>query len=195
MHLIVGLGNPGGEYKYTRHNVGFTAVDTLAKKLAVKFRRRKDYLWVKAIIQGKPVVIAKPRKFVNLSGKAVRKIAIDFGIENEKIVVIHDDADLPLGTLRVKKNSSSGGHKGVESIIQELGTRDFPRIRIGIGRGTGNLKDYVLSESSLSEKKVIKEAIKICLDAIFRLVKKGVDETMLIFNRRVKEPRNLKIKV
>ena len=187
MHLIVGLGNPGGKYKHTRHNVGFMAVDALAEKLAVKFRRGEDYLWVKTIIQGKPVVIAKPRKFVNLSGKAVRKMAMDFGIENEEIVVIHDDADLPLGTLRVKKNSSSGGHNGVESIIQELGTRDFTRIRIGIGRDKKDLKDYVLSESPPSERKIIEETIRMSLDAVFTLVDKGVEEAMLHFNRRAKE--------
>ena len=153
MHLIVGLGNPGREYKYTRHNVGFMAIDALAKKLALKFRKREDYFWVKTTIKSKPVIIAKPRQFVNLSGEAVKKMIVDFRIENDKILVIHDDADLPLGTIRIKRNGSSGGHKGVESIIQELGTRDFSRIRIGIGRDSGDLKDYVLSEVFSFRKK------------------------------------------
>ena len=187
MHLIVGLGNPGTEYKYTRHNAGFTVIDALAKRLGLEFKKRKDYFWVKAVIQGKPVVIAKPRTFVNLSGQAVKKIVGNFGIDNDKIIVVHDDADLPLGILRIKKNSSSGGHNGVESIINALGTRDFPRVRIGIGRGSGDLKDYVLSESSPSERKVIAETVKTSLEAIFTLLEKGVDETMLQFNRKIKK--------
>lgn len=187
MHLIVGLGNPGREYKYTRHNVGFTSIDALVKRLVVKFRRREEYLWAKTTIKSKPAIIAKPRQFVNLSGKTVKKIAVDFGIDNEKIVVIHDDADLPLGTLKIKRNGGSGGHRGVKSIIQELGTRNFSRIRIGIGRDNGNLKEYVLGKSSLSERKVIEEAIRMSLDAIFIFVDKGIEETMLHFNRRAKE--------
>lgn len=185
--MIVGLGNPGKEYKYTRHNVGFTVIDALTKRLAVQFKRREDYFWVKSTIQNKPVVIAKPRKFVNLSGEAVRKMVKDFQVENDKIVVVHDDADLPLGTLRIKKNSSSGGHNGVTSIIQELGSKDFSRIRIGIGRNRKDLKDYVLSEFTTSEKKVIEETIDLSLDAIFTLIDKGVDETMLVFNKRTEK--------
>lgn len=192
MHLIVGLGNPGREYKYTRHNVGFVAIDALAKKLDLKFRKREDYLWVKTTIKSKPVIIAKPRQFVNLSGEAVKKMTVDFRVENDKILVIHDDADLALGNIRIKINGSSGGHRGVESIIQELGTRDFSRIRIGIGRDSGDLKDYVLGEASFSEKKIIEEAIKTSSDAVFTIIDKGIDEAMLLFNRRVKTKKEVK---
>lgn len=192
MHLIVGLGNPGKEYKDTRHNAGFWVVDALVKKSSAQFKRRKDYFWCKSALQKKPVVIAKPRTFVNLSGNAVKKIAKDFEIDNEKIIIIHDDADLPLGTLKIKKGGSSAGHNGVQSIIDSLGSSDFQRVRIGIGRSGGDLKDYVLSEFSNTEKKIIKETIKVSLSAILTLVVKGIDEAMLQFNKRIKE-RSFKI--
>ena len=184
--MIVGLGNSGREYKNTRHNAGFWVVDALAKKLTAQFKRREDYFWCKSAIQKSSVVITKPRKFVNLSGEAVKKMMRDFKAGNEDIIVIHDDADLSLGTLKIKRNGSSAGHRGVESIIQELGTNDFKRLRIGIGRGEGDLKDYVLSGTSLEERKIIAETIKRSLDAISTIVSKGVDEAMLIFNRRTK---------
>lgn len=187
MQLIVGLGNPGGEYKYTRHNAGFMVADALAKKMSVQFKKRQDYFWVETTIKNNPVIIAKPRTFVNLSGKAVKKIASDFAVENNEILIIHDDADLSLGTLKIKRDGSCGGHNGVASIINELNTKDFSRIRIGIGRDNKNLKDYVLSEFSVSEKKVIEKMIDLSLDAISTIVDKGIDEAMLNFNRRVKE--------
>ncbi len=186
MHLILGLGNPGKEYKYTRHNVGFIVIDALAEKLTAQFKKREDYFWIKTAINDNPVVIAKPRTFVNLSGRAVKKLVAEFGVDNEKIIVVHDDADLPLGTLKVKKNSSSGGHNGVESIIQALGSKDFARIRIGIGRDREDLKDYVLSEFSSSEEKVIEKAVELSIDAIYKLVDEGIEKTMLHFNKRIK---------
>ena len=185
MYLIVALGNPGKKYKYTRHNAGFMAADLLAKKLSASFKRREKYFWAKTDIHGNSAVIAKPRNFVNLSGEAVKKMKKDFEAENEKTVLVHDDADLPLGTLKVKKNGSSGGHNGVQSVIDSLGTQDFPRIRLGVGRDNGGLKSYVLGEFSSSEKKIIEKTINRTVDAIFTLVEKGIDETMLEFNRGI----------
>jgi len=187
MQLVVGLGNPGKEYKYTRHNAGFMVVDALAKKLSARFKRKQNYFLATANIGGKAVIIAKPGTFVNLSGKAVKKIATDLGIKTDKILVIHDDADLSLGTLKIKKGGGHGGHNGVASIIDELNAKDFSRIRIGIGRDNKDLKDYVLSEFSASEKKVIGKTIDLSLDAISVVVKKGIDEAMQIFNNKKKE--------
>ncbi len=184
MQLIVGLGNPGKEYKYTRHNAGFMAVDALAKKLSAKNKKKQDYFWAKAIIDASPIVIAKPRTFVNLSGKAVKKIAKDLGIKSDEIIVVHDDADLPLGTLKIKKTGSCAGHNGVASIINELCTKDFSRIRIGIGRDNKDLKNYVLSEFSASEKKAIEKMIDLSLDAISTIVNEGIDEAMRVFNSK-----------
>ncbi|MDD5454651.1 MAG: aminoacyl-tRNA hydrolase [Candidatus Ratteibacteria bacterium] len=187
MHLIIGLGNPGREYKYTRHNAGFMAADALAKKLSIQFKKKQDYFWAKTNMGDKAVIIVKPRTFVNLSGKAVKKIAGDSGIKPDKILVIHDDADLPLGALKIKKTGSCAGHNGVASIINELCTKDFSRIRIGIGRDNKDLKNYVLSEFSASEKEVIDKIIDLSLDAISVIIKKGIDEAMQIFNRQIKE--------
>ncbi len=187
MHLIVGLGNPGREYKYTRHNIGFLVVNALSKKLSAQFKRKQDYFWVKTTVKDNPVIIAKPRKFVNLSGEALKKMVSDFGTGTNEILIVHDDADLSLGVLKIKKGGSSAGHRGVESIIQKLGSSDFPRMRIGIGRDQKDLKDYVLSEFSVSEKKFIEDTIDISINAIFAFVDEGIDKAMLNFNRRIKE--------
>ena len=184
MHLIVGLGNPGREYKYTRHNIGFLVVNALSKKLSAQFKRKQDYFWVKTTVKDNPVIIAKPRKFVNLSGEALKKMVSDFGTGTNEILIVHDDADLSLGVLKIKKGGSSAGHRGVESIIQKLGSSDFPRMRIGIGRDQKDLKDYVLSEFSVSEKKFIEDTIDISINAIFAFVDEGIDKAMLNFNRR-----------
>jgi len=184
MQLIVGLGNPGREYKHTRHNVGFLVVDALAKELSVRFKRKQDYLWIKTTVKNNPVIIAKPRTFVNLSGEAVKKMISDFAVENNEMLIVHDDADLPLGALKIKKGGSSGGHRGVESIIQKLGSDDFSRMRIGIGRDNKDLKDYVLSEFSSSEKKVVDDAIDLSVNAIVAFIDKGIDEAMRVFNRK-----------
>lgn len=184
MYLIVGLGNPGSEYKNTRHNVGFVAIDALAKELSVKLKRRKEYLWAETLIQGKSTIIAKPRQFVNLSGLAVKKMVKHFAVDNEKLLIIHDDADLLLGSIRLKKSGGSGGHNGIESVMQELGTNEFSRLRVGIGRDNSDLKDYVLSVPSSSERKVLEKAVKISLEAISVFVDKGIEEATLRFNSK-----------
>ncbi|HIE44513.1 MAG TPA: aminoacyl-tRNA hydrolase [Candidatus Omnitrophica bacterium] len=185
LHLIVGLGNPGREYRDTRHNAGFMVIDALLKKLKAKLRRRKYYSWTEATVRGNSVVIAKPRQFINMAGEAIERMVEDFNVESEHIVVIYDDADLPLGSLRIRRNGSSGGHRGVESIIRELGTDNFLRMRIGIGGGEGwNLKDYVLSTFTTEERKIIDHTVKISLDALFVLIEKGIDEAMRLFNRK-----------
>jgi len=146
MILIVGLGNPGKKYKKTRHNVGFMVIDALKKK-----------------ISGKNIVLLKPQTFMNNSGKTVKRIIRNLKLEIRNLVVIHDDIDLPLGTIRVSKNVGSAGHKGVQSIIDELGTKNFTRIRIGIQPKTGKPKEvekFVLEKFTKEEKKIVKETIK-----------------------------------
>lgn len=146
MILIVGLGNPGRRYKKTRHNVGFMAIDIFKKKLS-----------------GKDTMLFKPQNYMNNSGKAVAKQISNFQIPISNLYVIHDDIDLPLGTVRISKNISSAGHKGVQSIIDELGTKDFTRVRIGIQPKTGkpqNTEKFVLEKFSKEEEKIIKKVIK-----------------------------------
>jgi len=141
--LIVGLGNPGKKYKQTRHNVGFMVIDALKKK-----------------ISGKNIVLLKPQTFMNNSGKTVKKIIRNLKFEIRNLVVIHDDIDLPLGTIRVSKNVGSAGHKGVQSIIDELGTQNFTRIRIGIQPKPKKPKDvekFVLQKFTKGEEKIIEK--------------------------------------
>jgi PTH1 family peptidyl-tRNA hydrolase len=127
---------------------------------------------------------------MNLSGRAVKRIRADFAVAVDEIIVVHDDADLPLGSLKIKKGGSSAGHGGIESIIQHLGDNSFARVRVGIGRDKKDLKDYVLGEFSSSEKKVLESVIDSAIKAIFTFVDKGIDETMLKFNKRMQEITN-----
>ena len=190
MYLIVGLGNPGEEYKHTRHNAGFLIIDRLLNVLDIKLKRRKYYLWTEGAIKGKPVIIGKPRQFVNLSGEAVERMMNDFCIGTEKILLIHDDIDLPLGNVKFQKNRGSAGHKGVESVIERLKTTHFQRIRIGIGRNfpvegeKKDVRDYVLTGFEPLEAEIFEKITKGCIDGIFTFVEKGIDEAMYLFNRK-----------
>jgi len=144
MILIVGLGNPGRKYKKTRHNVGYRVVDVFKKE-----------------ISDKDVILLKPQTYMNNSGKAVKSLITDYGLRVTDIIVVHDDIDLPLGTIRFSKNISSAGHKGVQSIIDELATQDFVRIRIGINPGHKiNTEKFVLEKFTKNEEKIIKQIIK-----------------------------------
>lgn len=144
MKLIVGLGNPGRKYQKTRHNIGFRVIDELKRE-----------------ISDKDVILLKPQAFMNQSGKAVKSLTTKYKIPLINILVVHDDVDLPFGTIRISKNSSSAGHKGVQSIIDELGTRDFTRIRIGINPGHKvDTEKFVLKKITRQEEKQLKEVIK-----------------------------------
>ena len=166
MMLIVGLGNPGIKYKNTRHNVGFMAVDYLAETSGVRFNK-SDFKshWGKGNILGREVILVKPQTFMNLSGKAVKVLADFFHIEPKGILVIYDDIDLELGAIRIRLGGGSGGHRGMQSIIEYLGANNFPRIRLGIGRpkneaeglmlnAEGDVADYVLSPFNSEEKEL-----------------------------------------
>ncbi len=165
MKLIIGLGNPGEEYKKTRHNAGFLTVDALALKLqatSYKLQANFNAEVSEGIIDNKKIILAKPQTFMNNSGQAVRAILDYYKIKPEDIVVIHDDLDILLGEYKISKNKNSGGHKGVQSIIDYLGTKDFTRIRIGIM--TENKKTptekFVLERFSKDEMKIIKGVIE-----------------------------------
>ncbi|MBI5893933.1 MAG: aminoacyl-tRNA hydrolase [Deltaproteobacteria bacterium] len=135
MMLIIGLGNPGARYEFTRHNIGFLAVDCIADKTDIPLNKKSyNAVWGKGKISENDAAIAKPLAFMNLSGEAVKSLADFFCIETKDIIVIYDDVDLDFGTVRIKKRGGSSGHRGMESIIEKLGTNDFTRIRLGIGR-------------------------------------------------------------
>lgn len=168
MILIVGLGNPGKKYQKTRHNIGTGIIDEL-ESLSLK-----------------EVILAKPKTFMNLSGKAVKQLINKFQIPNSKLIVVHDDIDLPLGKIRIVKGRGSAGHKGVESIIKELETKNFIRFRIGICPKTGKPKNperFVLQKFNKDEEKIIKEVIKKTAEAVELFLKEGLEKTMSKFNK------------
>jgi len=161
--LVVGLGNPGEKYERTRHNVGWMVLDALAKRLGVEFSREKfNGLYGEAFVNGEKVFLLKPLTYMNRSGDCVGKFARFFKVEPGSVVAVYDDLDLPLGTLRFKPKGSSGGHRGVESLIAALGTKEFPRLRVGIGRPATKeeVVNFVLSPFSEEEWPVIEEAVE-----------------------------------
>jgi PTH1 family peptidyl-tRNA hydrolase len=187
MKLIVGLGNPGRVYAHSRHNAGFLCLDFLAQSHGIAFakRRAKARVGVGEVAEVN-VALAKPQTFMNLSGEAVARLLRHFGIPLSDLIVIYDDLDLPLGKLRIRERGSSGGHKGMESIIAHLKSREFPRIRVGIAPQEGGqlLKtpDYVLSVFSGEEKAIIKEVCAKVSDAIHCILSEGIKEAMNRFN-------------
>jgi len=187
MKLIVGLGNPGKEYAASRHNLGFRCINHLAKAhgIGVDKRQCQAQLGV-GRIAGVQVVLAKPKTYMNLSGKSVHMMMDRFKAKREDIVVIHDDLDLPLGRIRFYANGGPGGHKGVESIIAALGSRDFTRIRIGVGRPPPGMDpvDYVLLDFSSTDRLLIEEAIAKVGEAVPFMLKEGLAAAMNKYNQR-----------
>ncbi|WP_295296010.1 aminoacyl-tRNA hydrolase [uncultured Brachyspira sp.] len=156
--LIIGLGNPGEEYKNHRHNIGFIIIDKLAQNLSLKFdNNKKKSLFTRTKLNNIDLILLKPQTFMNLSGESAIYISKFFNVKPEDIIVVYDDMDIPFGTFRIKKGGSSGGHNGIKSLIAQLQTDDFIRVRVGIGRPSFGKKvnDYVLSSFSKSERENI----------------------------------------
>lgn len=183
MWLLVGLGNPGLRYARTRHNIGFMVLDRLAESLDLSFREKTDYRACSGSISGHKVVLMEPLTFMNRSGSAVRKVFSKYAVLPANLIVVHDDLDLEAGKLKIRKKGSSGGHKGIESVIQNLGTQDFIRVRIGIGRDPFvPTEDYVLSKFRKNEKPLIQDAINKAADAVYSIIIHGADKAMNTFN-------------
>jgi PTH1 family peptidyl-tRNA hydrolase len=182
--LIVGLGNPGRQYADNRHNVGFQCLDRLAKAWGLSLSRRKHKaLLAQGEIVGQRAVLAKPQTFMNLSGEAVKRLARFYQVPPENILVIYDDLDLPLGRIRLRPEGGSGGHKGMKSIIQHLGSNGFARLRVGIGRPThGDPVDYVLSDFTSDEWTVIEEVYERVVSAVELWLAKGIAAAMNRYN-------------
>ena len=186
--LIVGLGNPGLAYRHNRHNVGFMVADTLADKLEIPLKRVK---FKAQIGNGKlgdiPIIIAKPLTFMNNSGEAVAPLVRYFKVPLERLLVIHDDMDLPLGTLRMRPSGGSAGHNGMLSIFDKLGTNAIPRLRVGIGRPPGRMDpaDYVLQDFSRSEEELLSMVIAQACEAALAFITTGLEKAMNTYNGEV----------
>ncbi|MEA3223403.1 MAG: aminoacyl-tRNA hydrolase [Thermodesulfobacteriota bacterium] len=183
MKVIYGLGNPGGEYLFTRHNIGFMVVDMLSIRWGIPIKKKtRDVLYGRGTRQGIEVMLAKPYTYMNLSGRPLKGIAID----SHDLIVAHDDMDIPFGMIRIKTQDGTGGHKGLKSIIDNLGTDAFVRVRCGIGRPDEESDpiDYVLSEFRSDEEDTLKEEIELAGDAIHLCVISGSKEAMNVYNRR-----------
>src|SRR5947207_4556565 len=183
-HVVVGLGNPGPEYAGTRHNVGFMVVDRLASRHRISVKSNQHGARVgQGEIAGEPVALVKPLTFMNLSGRAVAPLVNRHSLQPADLLVVYDDADLPVGKIRVRARGSAGGHGGLKSIIASVGSSEFPRIRIGIGRSSGgDLVDHVLSGFRGSERELIEHAIERATDAVEYALAQGVEAAMNRFN-------------
>jgi PTH1 family peptidyl-tRNA hydrolase len=191
MKLIVGLGNPGKTYAHNRHNVGFHCLNYFARLHSIRFDRRQCRAKVGLTeVRGEKLLLAKPGTFVNLSGKSVACLVHKHNIPSSDFLVIYDDLDLPLGKIRLRQSGSSGGHKGMNSIISTLGSEAFPRIRVGIGRpqveeqsmSEDAIVNYVLSDFSPQEEAIIKSVIATVAEAIDCFLTQGIEAAMSKFN-------------
>ncbi|MDQ7837867.1 MAG: aminoacyl-tRNA hydrolase [Thermodesulfobacteriota bacterium] len=185
MRCIVGLGNPGIKYAETRHNIGFILIDHLAGIFQISLAAKKwDSLIGKGYIGERQVLLAKPLTYMNRSGLAVAQILNFHKIPPPDLLVVHDDMDIPLGRIKIVRSGGSGGHNGVDSIIETLGTREFPRLKIGIGRPLPQQKPehYVLEPFSFEEIALLKETLKKAAKASEAIVRQGIEEAMNLFN-------------
>ena len=191
MKLVVGLGNPGPEYRETRHNVGFLVVDELTKRWLVSdgWREKFDALQIKTTIGDEPVIVAKPLTFMNLSGQAVAGLAGFYKIDPPDVFVVTDDVALPLGRLRARREGGAGGHNGLKSLIQHLGTQAFPRMRVGVGRGDDrrDLADHVLGRFEAGERDIVSAAVLRAADATEMFLREGIERAMSVFNAAEKQ--------
>lgn len=183
--LVAGLGNPGRQYQANRHNIGFMVLDTLAERLGVNFGRMESKaLIAKADHVGNHLILAKPQTYMNLSGQAVSSLIRFYKIPLEKLIVVYDDVDLPFGVLRLRPAGGSAGHRGMNSIIEQLGTQDFPRLRVGIDRPPGRMDaaDYVLQDFSRAEAEELPVIRQQALEAVLTFITLGIAAAMNTYN-------------
>ncbi|NWF64657.1 MAG: aminoacyl-tRNA hydrolase [Chloroflexi bacterium] len=186
MYLIIGLGNPGREYKDTRHNIGFMLIDHLAEKIGARgMKVQSKAIVTSGIFEERKLILAKPQTYMNLSGQSVQGLLHFYKIPLENLLVAHDDLDIPYGAIRIRPAGGPGGQRGMANTIELLGTKDFPRLRLGIGRPPGRMdaKDYVLQDFSKDELKLMPDLLARASDAALEFVKNGLNAAMNKFNR------------
>ena len=187
-YLIIGLGNPGREYKDTRHNIGFMLIDQVAVRLNARgMKLQAKAIVTSALYEERKIILAKPQTYMNLSGQSVQGLLNFYKIPIENLLVAHDDLDIPFGTIRIRPGGGPGGQRGMASTIDHLGTKEFPRLRLGIGRPPGRMdpKDYVLQMFSKDDMKLLPEILDRAADAAMEFVMKGLNSAMNKFNGEV----------
>lgn len=189
-YVIAGLGNPGKEYENTRHNMGYKAIDVLSSDENIDIRRQRFHSLIgQGRISGRKTVLVKPETYMNLSGIAVREAAMYFNVAPENLIVIYDDIDLPCGSIRIRKSGGAGTHNGMKSVVQELGTKDFIRIRIGVGAaGAGeDLVQRVIGKVPETERALLQKAAEEAAEAVKDILVIGVDNAMNRHNHKGSE--------
>jgi PTH1 family peptidyl-tRNA hydrolase len=187
--LIVGLGNPGREYADTRHNIGFMVADVIGGRLGLQWRKDADVVFAKSFGDS-PFLVVKPQTFMNRSGYAVSRFAGYHNVDPADLLVVVDDVDLPLGRIRVRAGGSAGTHNGLKSVVEQLGTREFPRLRLGVGRGDArrDLADYVLARFDPAEQADVDAVITRAADAAQMFVVEGIQKVMNTYNPEATAP-------
>ncbi|MEN9563002.1 MAG: peptidyl-tRNA hydrolase [Chloroflexota bacterium] len=184
-YLLIGLGNPGREYKDTRHNIGFMLIDHLAEKIGARgMKVQSKAIITSGLHEERKLILAKPQTYMNLSGQSVQGLLHFYKIPLENLLIAHDDLDIPFGTIRIRPTGGPGGQRGMANTIELLGTKDFPRLRLGIGRPPGRMdaKDYVLQDFSRDELKLMPELLSRASEAALEFVMKGLNAAMNKYN-------------
>ncbi len=183
MYLIAGLGNPGKQYEHTRHNVGFDTIDIISSQYNIPLNREKfKGVYGEGVVADEKVILLKPKTFMNLSGESLREISSFYKIDTDHVIVIYDDISLHTGRMRIRPQGSAGGHNGVKSIIANLSTDRFPRIKIGVGHPEYDLIPFVLGRFSKEDRKIVEEVMKAAALSVETIIKSGIEEAMSKFN-------------
>ena len=191
MYIIAGRGNPGSKYENTRHNMGFKAIDAMASEFGIDVNRAKfKGLIGEGRIGTEKVILLKPQTYMNLSGQSVREIMNFYKIPEENLIVIYDDFDLPIGSIRVRKSGGPGTHNGMKSVVQELGSRKFPRVRVGIGSSDGSTIQFVIGKVGKDEQQILNEAAEAAASAAADIIRIGIENAMNIHNTRKSEKKD-----
>lgn len=191
MYIIAGLGNPGSKYENTRHNMGFKAINAMASEFGIDVNRAKfKGLIGEGRIGTEKVILLKPQTYMNLSGQSVREIMNFYKIPEENLIVIYDDFDLPIGSIRVRKSGGPGTHNGMKSVVQELGSRKFPRVRVGIGSSDGSTIQFVIGKVGKDEQQILNEAAEAAASAAADIIRIGIENAMNIHNTRKSEKKD-----
>lgn len=195
MYLVVGLGNPGKQYEMTRHNIGFEVIDYISKEYGIKVNKIKHKgLIGEGFIDGEKILFLKPQTYMNLSGESVREVSAFYKIPPENIIIIYDDISLPCGSIRIRAKGSAGGHNGIKSIIYQLNSDNFPRIKLGVGAPKHedyDLKDFVLGHFANDEAEGIISAVKSVPDIILSIIRHGCDKAANKYNKTIKVSKDV----